>query len=194
MGLPFPSNYEGPADYPPDKGEMQAPTTSTQLQSMAWIDVGEPPAAVLAWRAARLKKAQSFGGLLIGVLIGGLAGFLVVARWPGAQSWSWATEVALFLAAAVPVGVAEFFVNRWMLARTARRNLLHVRRMAIVAGQLHLDQVSGAPVERPLKQVHISKDAIAGGWYVVSLLAGRTALVFFVPPLAASTLTSAMNR
>jgi hypothetical protein len=161
---------------------------------MDWIEVGEPPTEVRAWRAARLKKAQAFGGILIGVLVGGIAGFLAVARWPGTQTWPLVTEVELFLAIAVPVGLAEFFVNRWTLARTARRNLLHVRRMTVVGGKLHIDQVSGPPIERPLKQVHVSKEAIAGGWFMVSLLAGRSALVFFVPPLTASALVGEIGR
>lgn len=174
--------------------DLQGSIVDAPLQSMNWMDVGEPPPEVAAFRAARLKTARSVGGVGGGIIIGGLAGFVVLTQWPGAFYWTFPSQVELFLAFAVPVGVAEFFVFRWMLTWLEKASSLHVRRVAILAGKLYTDQASGKSLERALKHVRLSKNAIAGGWFLVSLPAGRTALSFYVPPLVASTIASAMNQ
>ncbi|MCI4351989.1 MAG: hypothetical protein L3K14_01180 [Thermoplasmata archaeon] len=112
-----------------------------------------------------MKKFIPVGSVLGGFLSGGFAGFAAVNVWPGASSWPFTVKMELFLGIAIPVGVAEFFINRCIIPLLARASLLRVRRVAIFDGKLYLDQFSGASTERPLKQVSVSKEAIAGGWY-----------------------------
>jgi hypothetical protein len=173
--------------------DIAAALPDPSTQSFNWIEVGEAPAAIEQWRAARLRRIRPISSVVGGLLIGGLAGFAGVTVWPGAMAWPLRTEAELFLAVAVPVGVFEFFFNRWFLEWSARVHELHVRRLAIFDGKLYLEQASGRTSQWPLKQVRVSKDAVAGGWYSVGLGGGRATLTFYVPPPAAATIASAKN-
>lgn len=163
-------------------------------QPVNWMEVGEPPTEVMAWRAARLAKAQTYGGLLIGLFIGGAAGFIVLLYWPGAASWSIVSRAELFVAVGIPIGVAEFFVNRVLLTMISRATLLHIRRLAIFDGKVYMERVVGGTIERPVKDVRVSKTSVVAGWYVVSLPAGRSSLAFFVPPLVGTALNSSLGQ
>lgn len=171
--------------------DVNAALPSVSSQPLDWIEVGEVPAAVDQWRTARLRRIQPISSVLGGLFLGGVAGYSAVNVWPGATAWPLRADAELFLAVAVPVGVFEFFFNRWFLGWIARVSELHVRRFAIYDGKLHLEQDSGRISRWPLKQVRVSKGAVAGGWYSVGIAAGRVTLTFYVPPLVATTIVNA---
>lgn len=83
----------------------------SQIPPMNWIDIGEPPAEIEAWRAARIKRLLPIGSVLGGAFVGTLAGYAGVTIWPGALSWPLVREVELFLAVAVPVGIADLLAK-----------------------------------------------------------------------------------
>jgi hypothetical protein len=173
--------------------DATTPAPHTSAPPLYWIEVGEPPVEVDEWRAARLRKVRLISSVSGGVLLGGLAGFAGVTVWPGAMTWSFRTEAGLFLSIAIPVGIFEFFFSRWFLGWYARVSVLHVRRLAIFDGKLHIEQVSGRTSQWPLKQIWVSKDPVGGGWYSVGLAAGRASLSIYVPPLVAAAIATAKN-
>jgi len=163
---------------------------SAAAPSLNWLEIGDIPFAVKTWQASRMKKVLSFGGVGIGLLIGTLAGFASnsITSGPGPFSWNF----PLFFAVGVPVGLGSFAFNRWFLPRIARASQYQVRRVAISAENLHIEQATGRIVEWPLNGIRVSSDSPAGGWYVVSLPAGRTSLSFWAPPMVASSIRAAV--
>jgi hypothetical protein len=164
------------------------------LGSLSWVEVGEPPASIAAWRAARFKRLAPIIGAIGGVLIGGVGGFAVATIWPGALGWTLTSRFELFLGVALPVGVAEYFTNQWLLAYVANATNLHVRRLAVFNARVYLELSSGGTLDRPLMEARVSHAPIADGWFSVSLPAGRTSLTFYVPGPVAALLTSGVRR
>jgi hypothetical protein len=171
-------------------GEDQPPL----FGGLAWLDVGEPPAAVAAWRAARANRIGPIAGAIGGPLIGVLAGFSVLSVWPGVLGWSLTVRVELFLGVAVPIAIAEFFFNVWFIRWLANATNLRVRQLAVSAGQLHLVLTTGRAIDRAASEVSVSPEPIAGGWYQVSLPSGDGTTSFFVPGSVAAVLTAAAKR
>ena len=156
--------------------------------SLDWMDVEARPAAVEEWRAKRLETLQRSSSWVGAVIVGGLIGFIAVLTVPGAYSWPLPEYGALFLGTGVPVGVVEFYFNRWMLARGERLRTLDVKRVALQGHTLYVELSSGRMIQRPLRQVYITRKPVAGGWHVVTLAAGARAPTFFVPPPVGTSL------
>jgi hypothetical protein len=171
---------------------MRMPAAGNSYRPLSWETMGEPPAEVEAWKTERMRRVRSVGGVIGGFVIGGMAGLASNAILSGTGSFTW--NYPLFFAVAVPVGVGEYFFSGWFLPRIARATQLQVRRVAISTEQLHLEQASGKIVEWPLKRVRVSDKPVAGGWYVVSLPAGRTNLSFWVPAMLASSIRAAASK
>jgi|SRR5271157_3505796 len=171
---------------------MQNTSSDTTRQPLYWFDIGEVPAEVKAWQANRMKKAQSIGGVGGAFLFGGLAGFASNAIVSSSGSFAW--DLPLFFAVAIPVGVGEFLFMRWFIPRIARATQYQVRRVAISAESLQLERASGEVVAWPVKSVRVSTESPAGGWYVVSIPAGRTSLSFWAPPTVASSIRVALHK
>jgi len=154
-----------------------------------WMEIGDRPVAVAEWEARRFAVVQRIGswvgGFVFGGVVGLLASYLVYGR------GFWPPNLPIFFAAGVPVGIGEFFFTRWFLLNIARAANLRAKRVAISGPLLHIELIAGNVVEWPLKSVHVSKDPIAGGWYTVSLPAGRTSLSFWAPPLIATSIRNA---
>lgn len=161
-------------------------------ESLNWMYIGQIPPAVTAWQADRLRKAQLVGGVGGGLLIGGLAGVAsnVILSGPGTFAWN----IPLLLGVAIPVGIGSFFFNRWIIPRVAGATQFQFQQVAISSDKLHLEQETGKIVEWPLKRIRVSNDAIAGGWFVVSLPAGRTSFSFWAPPMVANSIRTAAKR
>lgn len=162
--------------------------------SKAWLDVGEPPPEVEASSRARLKKARSLGSTLSGVLVGGLAGVAALTTWPGALSWPIAQESELYAVFAVPVGVASFAGNWWMIPRYARATPMPVRRVALSEGKLYMEEASGRTSDASIYRVGLSTEPIARDWYAVTLFTPRPPRRFYVPTQVASAIRAARNR
>jgi len=156
--------------------------------SLDWMDLDPRPPAVEAWRAKRLESMQRSSSWIGAVLVGGLFGFVAVYVVPGAISWPLPKYAALFLGAGVPVGILEYFFNRWMLARGERLRTLDVKRVALSGRTLYVELDSGRLIQRALRQVYITRRPVAGGWHVVTLAAGARAPTFFVPPPVGASL------
>ncbi len=171
---------------------MQNTSSDGVRQSLYWLDIGELPAEVKVWRANRMKNAQSIGGVGGALLIGGFAGFASNAIWSGPGSFAW--NLPLFFAVAVPVGIGEFFFMRWFLPWVARTTQYQVRRVAISTESLRLEKVSGQIVAWPLKRVRVSVKSPAAGWYVVSMPTTWTSLSFWAPPTVASSIRAALHK
>ncbi len=171
---------------------MQGSQTGVAYQPLSWMELGEVPSAVKAWQANRLKTALAIGGIGGALLIGGLAGFASNAIWSGSGLFTW--NLPLFFLVAIPGGIGSFFFTRWYLPWLVKSTQFQVRRIAISDDKLHLEQVSSKLVEWPLKRVRVSNEPRAGGWYVVSLPAGRTNISFWAPPMIASSIRAAATR
>jgi len=171
---------------------MSAPLPSVPNQTNDWIDIGEPSAAVEAVQTARMRRILPFASIGGGLIFGGIAGFAATTLWAGVGTWSIVQQVELFIAVAGPVGIAEFFLNRWMVPWLAARARLQVRRISVFDGKLHIEQLARKPIVVPLKRVRVSDKPTADDWFSVSLLGGQFSPYFFVPNLAASRLKSAI--
>lgn len=168
-------------------------TAGIAFLPLNWQTIGETPAEVVKWKTERMRKVRFAGGVMGGFLVGGLAGFASNAIASGPVSFSW--NYLLFFAVGIPVGIGDYlFFTGWFLPRLAQASQLQVRRVAISTEKLHLEQVSGKIVEWPLKGVRVSDKSLAGGWYVVSLPAGRTSLSFWAPPIVASSIRAATAK
>lgn len=147
-----------------------------------WIDVGQPPSAVLEWKNARLKRFTPLFAALGAAIIGPLAGFAATALWPGAQSWSLNTRLELFAGVAIVVAAAEFVGNLRLIPWIARLSTMNLRRVAISGEDLHVELVTGRPFDYPLKRLSVSREPIASGWYSISMQFGKVTATAFVPP------------
>lgn len=156
-----------------------APTTSTYY---AWMDVGQPPSAVLDWKNARVKRLTPRLAVVSAVLFGPIAGFAGVAVWPGAQSWPLTTRLELFAGLAAVIGVADFFASLRVFPWLASASTLNVRRIAISGDNLRVEPVTGRPFDYPLKRLAVSSEPVAAGWHTISMNFGKVTATAFVPP------------
>jgi hypothetical protein len=161
--------------------------------TMIWMEVGEPPAAVRAYRAARQQRVLPILRVVSGVVVGGLSGFGALAVWADSFSWPLAKIGELIVGVGLPVGIAEYFFTGWFFPFLARHTELHVQKVALADGKLWITPATGAVYDWPMKRVIVSKVAVAGGWFVVSLPAGKVTLSFWVPPMVAATLAGATS-
>jgi hypothetical protein len=161
---------------------------------MTWLDVGEPPASVAAWRAARAKRIGPITGAIGGPLIGGVAGFSVATLWPGALGWSLTARVEVFLGVAIPIAIAEFIFMVWFIRWLANATNLHARQLAVSSGQIHVVLTSGRAIDRSISDVTVSTDPVADGWFEVSLPSGDGSVSFFVPGPVAAVITAATKH
>ena len=100
------------------------------------------------------------------------------------------TGSGLFLAFAIPVGVAEFFLTVRYLRWLDRRLRLAPARIAIVAGRLRGELPAAGSFDVPLAKVQLGREPVAGGWYTVSVPQGRARRFFLVPAPVASEIRS----
>jgi len=161
------------------------------FEPVEWLTIGPPPVAVPADRARRIARVRRYGGVLAGLFFAGIVGFLAVIYWPGAYTGPFAFRVELFVAVGIPVGVAEYFVNGWLLALATRFTLLTVTRVKVEAGSLLVETLDGARSAYPLDRVSVLTNEVAGGWFLVVLAGERASSGFYVPKAVAAALHAA---
>jgi hypothetical protein len=172
---------------------LQFPIGSAPTPVINWIEIPEPPAEIKAWREARVNRLVPIFATMSAVLIGLVGAFAAVTEWRGTSNWSVTLETERFVIIALVIGVADFFFSRYFLRWIMNATNLHVRRLAISEGKLCLEMISGDRWNPPLKNAIVSPEAIAGGWFSVTIPAGRTAASCFVPGPVASTIRAAQG-
>ncbi len=177
----------------PPTREVQALQADLPVQPLNWIEVGDPPPALTEWLAARARRVRVYGSIFAGLFMGGLVGYIGLYLWSGSSVWPLSTRAELFVAIAIPVGIAEYFSNGWILAWMGEKSGFRPRRVAIYAGNLYLDPGVGTTAQWPLGRVRVSKNPVAAGWSAVSLTlpVGWFVLSFYAPAPVAATIASA---
>ena len=161
-------------------------------ETLHWLSAGEPPTGIAERQTARMKRGLPYFSIGGGLLVGGFAGFAGVVlvyggSWPLPSSWG------LFFAIAVPVGVASFFTTRTMVPWIGRASTMHVRRVAVSTGELHVEDMSGHLAVIPLARVSVAETPTEEGWLAVTIQGGRVAPFFYVPRFVGSTIASALS-
>jgi len=172
---------------------MPSANLATPPETLNWLAVGESPATIEESQADRLRRGLPYFSIGAGLLIGGLAGVCGVILVYGGR-WPTPTWVELFLVIAIPVAGASSFVNRLMVPWLIRASTLHVRRVAISSGELHIEDMSGHVTVVPLQRVGVSSTVTEEGWMVVMIQAGRVTPRFCVPGVVGTTISSALSR
>lgn len=171
---------------------MGATEVAAALPPLNWLDVGEPPREVVDRRRRRARTVRTYGSVLGGLVIGGMAGWAATTLWPGSDSWTVSASLLLFLAVAVPVGIGSFAFDWWFFPKLDKATSLQVRRVGVSMTKLYVERTSGEVSDWPLKRVLLSRQEVTPGWYAVGLPVGQAVLTFHVPALVASSIRSAM--
>jgi hypothetical protein len=175
-------------------GTPPAPTADGRVTPLLlWVDVGPPPAAVRAWSLHRLAGLRRYGAAGGALVVGGIVGYVATIVWPGSPPWPSALWIEAFLGVGVPVAVADWFWSRWLFGFLFAHAVLDVRRLAIAAGTVHVEQTKGAVLEIPARRLGVSVAPVAADWHQVSWAAGRVTLSFFVPARVAAQLRGAQT-
>jgi len=170
---------------------MPKTVAKPSIRALDWMAVGKRPAEVDAWRLARLARIQRDSSRTAGIVVGGICGFVAVLVVPGAFAWPLGEFAALFLGVGVPLGVGEFYFNRWMLARRDRIRNTEVTRVAVSDRTLFVETDAGEVFDVPLRVCYITRNPVAAHWYAVSTVERGHSRAFFVPGAVASQLVSA---
>ena len=136
----------------------------------------------IAGRLKRITPIMQAGGVAIGLVCGYVATIVATTVLP-ARPVVWPTSqlIELFLAVAVPVGLAEYFLSPRILQWMAKASRLRVRSLRVTDGKLRLELAVGKPFDVRLDHLRISPAAVSDGWYRISMPGGRTSLRFYVP-------------
>jgi len=168
----------------PDQADMVDDLVATFLQ--------DPPFDIdpeIARRLKRIIPISQAGGIVIGLVCGYVATVVATTVLP-AHPGTWPTSqlVELFLAVAVPVALAEYFLSPRILRWMAKASRLRVRSLRVTDGKLRLELAVGKPFDVRLDHLSISPVAVSDGWYRISMPGGRTSLRFYVPTVIATKL------
>jgi hypothetical protein len=155
------------------------------------MDVGEPPASVRAVRGTMNRRFEAVVSYGMPPVIAGVSGYVATLLYPDASSWALATQVELFIAVAVPVGVVVFFFERWYARWLTEHLQYHPRRVAILGAKLRIELPDGRTFDHSLKSIGVSDKPLAEDWYAIAIQGGRIAVTFYAPALVANAIRTA---
>lgn len=162
-----------------------------------WTLLADPPRSVdpeIEQRVKRIIPVAQAGGVVIGLVCGYIATIVATTIRLTPTAWSTTQLIELFLAVAVPVCLAEFFLGPRILRWLSKASQLHVRSLQVTDGKLRVGLAAGRPFDVPLERLRISTVPVSDGWYRISVPAGRTSYRFYVQTEIAGRLQSLVPR
>jgi hypothetical protein len=160
-----------------------------------WVAVGEPPASVTGPVEARQRRILRWGPPFGAILIGTLVGYVVLQQFaPGFPTWPPGGRVEIWIGVGVPVAIGEFFFSRWYFTLLVKATNLHVGRLSVSNGELHIEVVGKPVFSVTLKRVLLSKASVGEGWFRLSIPAGKIVPRFYVPGNVASLVAAELPQ
>jgi len=160
-----------------------------------WLEVGEPPDSVSVPLAASRKRYFDWVTRVGAIVFGTVVGYVVLQQIaPGFPGWPPGGRVEIWIGVGVPAGAVDFFLTRWYFALAQRAMRLHIRRLSISGGELHLEPVVGPAYSVSMKRVLITKPSVGEGWFQVTISRGRYSPSFPVPGSVAALIASELAR